>query len=487
MYMAQGVRMVGALKNIKNNKIFEKFSYSMLGTILIRAVDLISIPIFTRLMDAASYGRVSVFTTYVQVFMVILGLDFHAGVDRATQEYKEKKNEFYSVTLFFTMLWSAVLILIFNVFPALTGRLLAMNQYEFNIMLVYSYAYFIVHYKSMQYIYNMMYIKNLLMSIAVACGNLILSVIFILSFLQDDKFLGRILGAMIPTVIIAIVILCNTFKNSKVLVKKEYLKYALSFSVPLIPHTLANMILANSDRIMIQSMIGDSQSGIYSVAYTVGLMMHVVSEGLNNVWKPLLFRRMEKGKKQLIKRQARIYLLAYTFVAVGVIGVSPEIMKIIASVEYRDGINLVMWLCLSTYFIFVYQLYVDIEYYNKKTAYMSIGTFMAAIVNIALNMLGIPQYGYEVAAISTVVSYAVLILFHSVIVNGFIKERVIDTLFTTMIALGMVGITFVLNLLRNTIIKRYLILFFIETLVFLVLGMMYLNERRNHSQENKEI
>ena len=145
--MAQGVRMVGALKNIKNNKIFEKFSYSMLGTILIRAVDLISIPIFTRLMDAASYGRVSVFTTYVQVFMVILGLDFHAGVDRATQEYKEKKNEFYSVTLFFTMLWSAVLILIFNVFPALTGRLLAMNQYEFNIMLVYSYAYFIVHYK----------------------------------------------------------------------------------------------------------------------------------------------------------------------------------------------------------------------------------------------------------------------------------------------------------------------------------------------------
>ena len=48
---------------IQNSNVLKNASLSMIGSILIRAVDLISIPIFTRILDTTVYGRVSVFTT----------------------------------------------------------------------------------------------------------------------------------------------------------------------------------------------------------------------------------------------------------------------------------------------------------------------------------------------------------------------------------------------------------------------------------------
>ena len=149
----------------------------MIGSILIRAVDLISIPIFTRILDTATYGRVSVFTTYTQIFMVILGLDFNGCVSRATLEYKERKQQFYSVTLFFSMMWTLLVIILFNTFHNLTENLLAMSQMEMNIMLIYSFCYFVILYKSAELIFTFQYKRNIAMSILMALGNLCLSVV----------------------------------------------------------------------------------------------------------------------------------------------------------------------------------------------------------------------------------------------------------------------------------------------------------------------
>ena len=77
-------------RGITSNRIWKNGFLSLFGSILIRAVDLISIPVFTRLLDTSTYGRVSVFTTYVQIFIVMLSLNFHGCLPRAALEYKKK-------------------------------------------------------------------------------------------------------------------------------------------------------------------------------------------------------------------------------------------------------------------------------------------------------------------------------------------------------------------------------------------------------------
>ena len=174
-----------------SNKLFSTASLSLIGSVLIRAVDLISIPIFTRLLDTATYGRVSVFTTYVQIFMIILSLDFKGCVARASLEFQDQKEKFYSVSLFFSMLWSGIIIFLFNIFHNLTEQLLAMSQLEYNVMLIYSFTFFVINYKSSEYIFEMQYIKNIFLSMTVALGNLILSVLLVLTLFDHNRFLGR--------------------------------------------------------------------------------------------------------------------------------------------------------------------------------------------------------------------------------------------------------------------------------------------------------
>ena len=129
-----------------------------------------------------------------------------------------------------------------------------------------------------------------------------------------------------------------------------------------------------------------------------------------------------------------------------------------------------MYLCLATYYVFVYQLYVNIEFYHKKTGLISLGTIMAAVVNIMLNLYGIPKYGYEFAAISTVISYGCLILFHCFIVNYVIKERVIDNVFTILVASSMVLVTYSIYLCRYSMGMRILLAIFYE---IILTGVIY--------------
>ena len=204
---------------IQNSNVLKNASLSMIGSILIRAVDLISIPIFTRILDTTVYGRVSVFTTYVQIFTIILSLDFRGCVGKAMLEFKDEKEKFHSAAICFSMIWTAVVIFIFNMCHGLAERLLAMNHLEMNILLIYSFVYFVVNYKSVEYIFSLEYKKNLIMNMAVAGGNLVLSVILVLSIFSDNRFLGRIVGATVPTLLIAIVIMVSYFKKGKTLWK----------------------------------------------------------------------------------------------------------------------------------------------------------------------------------------------------------------------------------------------------------------------------
>lgn len=468
-----------AKKGIMNNRILKNGSLSMFGSILIRAVDLISIPIFTRLLDTSTYGRVSVFTTYVQIFVVLLSLDFHGSVPRATLEYKKEKEQYYRATLLFSFFWTVTVIALLNVCHEWTEKLLSMGQMEFNILLIYSFSFFVIQYKSNEYIFNFQYKNNIIMSFGMALGNLGLSVLLVVSFFSENRFLGRIIGAAVPTVMIASVVLIHYLKSGKGGRKKEFINYALKFGVPLIPHDLSHMILSNSDRIMIQNMIGNAQSGVYSLTYNVGLMLHVITEGVGNVWRPMLYRYLEEGKWQVVRRYARIYLMGFTIVTVVVISISPEIIKIISAKEFWDGINLVMWVCLATYFIFVYQLFSNVEFYLKKTPFISAGTILAAILNIVLNIYGLPVWGYGFAAISTVIAYGGLAVFHCIILKHMCEYQVIDNVFTISVAGAMILVTYLFFLFRDYILLRIFFLFFVEIIFVLILKILFRREKKS--------
>lgn len=311
------------------------------------------------------------------------------------------------------------------------------------------------------------------MSLSVALGNFALSVVLIETIFRTSKFWGRIIGAMMPTLLIGIFVYFRLARRGHWTMKKDHVRYALEFGVPLIPHNLSHMVLSSADKVMINSMISASASGIYSLVYTLGMMIQVMMEAMNNVFGPWLFRQLKKGANETIRYVQKYYLLMYCVVTIGVLAISPEIIKVVGAKDYWEGIPMVMWVVYATFINFAYTLYVNVEFFYKKTMLISVGTIMAAIVNVFLNILFLKRFGYQFGAVSTLLSYLALLFFHMIIVNSVLKKNVTDNAFVIAIVILMLGMTFVLHACLDSLLYRILIGLICEGIIALIAYVLY--------------
>jgi O-antigen/teichoic acid export membrane protein len=106
----------------------------------------------------------------------------------------------------------------------------------------------------------------------------------------------------------------------------------------------------------------------------------------------------------------------------GFILISPEVYKIMAPKEYWQSIQLMPLIILACYLNFLYGFPANFEFFHEKTHLISIGTISAAVINIVLNIIFIPKYGGTGAAITTLISYVFLFVFHEIIARFVIKN-----------------------------------------------------------------
>lgn len=121
---------------------------------------------------------------------------------------------------------------------------------------------------------------------------------------------------------------------------------------------------------------------------------------------------MKKGDSKAINEYFLKYIELMTIAMIGVILVGPEVVKLLSTREYWQGIVIIPPIVLSNYLIFIYTLYVYIEHFYKKTVFISVNTTIAAVSNIVMNYFFILKWGYTGAAYSTLISYGLSLILH---------------------------------------------------------------------------
>ena len=134
---------------------------------------------------------------------------------------------------------------------------------------------------------------------------------------------------------------------------------------------------------------------------------------------------------------------------------------------------MVMWIVYAAFINFTYTLYVNVEFFYRKTMLISTGTIMAAIVNILLNLFFLKKFGYQFGAISTIISYLALFIFHFIIVNFILKKNVTDNTFVILVVLLMLGITFSLHYCLDSLIHRILVGIIAESVILGIICFLY--------------
>lgn len=215
-------------------------------------------------------------------------------------------------------------------------------------------------------------------------------------------------------------------KKGGVFFSRRFWKHALAFNIPLIPHYLSTSVLNSSDRIMIRSIIGESEAGIYSLAYSISMIMVMLNTALLQTIEPWMYKKI---KDNHVEEISRVAYPAFILVAAGnifLIAVAPEIVAIFAPEEYYSAIYVIPPIVDSVFFIFSYTFFAVFEFYFEKTHLVTLATSTGAVLNIVLNYIFIPFWGYYAAGYTTLLCYMIYAAFHYMFMRKICKQFLND-------------------------------------------------------------
>ncbi len=379
------------------------------GNFVNRGIAFISTPVFARMLTKEEYGGFSNFTAWVDMLVVITSLDLYASINRAYQEYEDDFDTYMSTISWTGITFTAFCYLIVWAFRDWAIDLLGMEFSYINMMFLY-----LLFSPATQLFLTWQRIRGRYRSaIFVSVGNALfslgLSVVMVLAC--QNRLWGRIMGYVFPVVMVNVVLYGFFLTKGKVFVR-EKARYALMIAIPLIPHTLSGTILAKSDQFMIKHYCGDADLAVYSFAYQCSLVVSILSTSINQAYVPWLYRKIKEGYLEGIKQQVRRLFALFLVLILGVLLIAPEMVYILGGEKYRDAVQIMPIVMCGYCFRFLYTCYVNIELYCMKSFTVSVATVIAAATNVILNFWWIPRYGYEAAAVTTSIGFAVLYGLH---------------------------------------------------------------------------
>lgn len=292
--------------------------------------------------------------------------------------------------------------------------------------------------------------------------------IFIFTF--DDKYIARILGSQIPNILIGCIIFFHFIKKS-IKIEVYYFKYALKICLPFIPHLLALNFLSSIDKIMITKYCGSHYTALYSMAVNCGLIVSLLLSSINNAISPWIGEKIYKKEYNEIYNLSKSYITFLFVFSIGIILISPDIIFILGGTKYTNSIGIVPPIIISVFFQAIYTLYVNVEQFEKKTIGMAISSVFAAIVNVILNMILIPKFGYVSAAYTTLLGYLILMYLHAFFVNKMNIPGLFDYKYNFFISFASLFLIVLIQIIYSYKYLRYIFLS-----IYLIIILMILNK-----------
>lgn len=455
------------LKKLYKSRLVKSGIWFTIGTFCIQGINFLTIPILTRLLSPSDFGMVGIYTIYVTILTSIISLGLESAVSTGKFDFKEDFDGFLSSILFLSTIPLFIGVMIALIFKQFIAAKLGINPGLINLLVFQSFFTFVLHFATTKYSVQYKYKKFLIISITSVLINVLLSIAWIQN-LSVDKYYGRIYGSASVAIIYGVILYAIFMIKGKKFINIKYWKYALGISVPLVFHILSQIILTSADTIMISKMIGKSAAGIYNFSYKIGMILSIVWAASNKAWVPWFFGKMKDENYEDIRSKVRYYIILFSLISFMLIFISPEVSKLMGTKEYLEGIQMVPIIMIGYYFVFLYSIPVNLEFYTKNTKYIALGTVMAAGANVGLNYILIPKFGYIAAAWTTVISYFLLFLYHYIIALKVSDLRIFNILDFIYGILFIAVSSVIFYFTRDIWIIRYTIIILLVIIVIFI-------------------
>lgn len=397
------------MQNTKNKITF----FNITSTIILQGLVFFSGPIFSGALGTNNYGIAAVYVTWVQLASTIFSLQAGSTIALARINYPIEEQENFQSSI---LTLSTVSYFTFSILTCVSVWLLDsffnVNFIMLILGLFHGWGMYCVTFFNTKFTYEFKAHKNFFISVLTSVSTIGLSIFLISRFPKSINYWGRIIGLSSVYTFLGIIFFSYMIKSGKTFFNKNYWKFALPIAVPTIFHLLANILLNQSDKLMLQNLMGNSEAGVYALASTFGAVINTIWGALNNSWVPFYYEYNKKNEIYNIKKHGKNYIELFTLLTVGFILLSREVFYVYANKNFWSGSDFIPIFAVGYYFVFLYSFPVNYEFYNKKTKSIAIGTTLAAICNIILNFLFINWIGIIGAVIATAISHGIQFIFH---------------------------------------------------------------------------
>lgn len=389
--------------------------FNILSTLLLRGISIFTMPLFTRLLGDRGYGVTQIYNTWTAVLAIVFTLQTQGTLVNARIEYPEEEQRRYQSSVM------ALSLLVFLICSALVlcflgpvARLLKISQVLIFFMLAQAFGTFCVNFLNTKYVYEFKAGRNMAMSLTVTLVTLVLSLILILSLPVEINYYGRIAAISLTYAAIGIPICAVILFKGKTFYRPDYWKFCIVLAIPAVFHNLSDLILGQSDKVMVQQMLGDAQVGRYGAALVFGGIMFTIFQALNNSWCPFFFEDMKQGDLHQVRQKAANFLELFTVLSLGFILLAREVYRIYVSEQFWEGTMLIPVFVTSYYLNFLCTFPVNFEYYHKKTKAVAAITIGSSLCNLVLNYILICRIGMAGAAVATMICHSLQLGLHYV-------------------------------------------------------------------------
>lgn len=386
-----------------------------LGSILLRGIGLFLLPLYTRFLTPSDYGILAVTGIVGSILGILLPLSLHSALSPIfffTSDVKQRRGDLGTVWLTIVLFAGGTTLLIDQTggywFPLFFKNIPFIPYIRLVLWVAFFGTFSLVPLNLVQMqerpkIYVLFTVSSTL-----------LQIVFIVYFVVFQKMgaKGNLIGTLLGSLVMAIPYVLLAFRNLRPILQWTVLKAALTYSLPLVPHSIASWILMLSDRAILQRFVSLEQLGLYSLGYTYGTLMDMVAYAINNALVPFLFKTDAQEGGMARDRFARLgtyFVLFLCFVALGLGLFSKEVIELMTAPSFRSATRVAPWIVAGSLLSGLYYFPVNFIFLRKKTSMVPIITGVSGLINVALNFWLVPYYGIMAAAWSTFISFGVML------------------------------------------------------------------------------
>jgi O-antigen/teichoic acid export membrane protein len=418
-----------------------------LGAALPRAIGLLTLPIYTRVLSPGEYGTFSLLVAISSAVAIFLALGLDVAIFRlyfqlASDPARQQRfvNSVWTVLIVFPTAAACLIGAIawpfmgharfggFDLFLALAGSAVSVAALTVPLAVL----------RAEQRLRTFLVVTT-----ASTIANVGLALLFVVGFRWGVR--GWLAATIIANLLtLATALIAIPYRRPRPL-DRPTLRDALGFGLPLVPHSLAHWALQAADRVVIAGIVSQAALGVYSLASNIGLPVLMLVQSINYGFMPS-YARAGAGLESR-RRLADIVVLQATvvaFICAGCALLAPPFIELVTPSSYGHAGPLVPWIALGYGFLGLYFIPMNgMSLGGGRTKFAAVTSVAGAGANIALLYLFVPSGGIRAAAIAAAAAYAVLLA--CVFVYAWRPENPIEYKWRPLaIVFGVVGGDYVL-------------------------------------------